>query len=47
MPNGEYGVGLSSASKAIGYAENWARRNLSKSGTTAKALQVLGFGGKF
>ncbi len=47
MPNGEYRVGLSSASKAIGYSENWVRRTLSKSGTTAKALQGLGFEGNF
>ncbi|MDJ0577018.1 MAG: hypothetical protein QNJ65_17880 [Xenococcaceae cyanobacterium MO_234.B1] len=47
MPNGEYRVGLSSASKAIGYSEEWLRRVLNRSGTTAKALQGLGFSGKF
>ena len=47
MPIGEYRVGLSSASKAIGYSEKWLRRVLSRSGTTAKALQGLGFSGQF
>ncbi len=47
MPDGEYRIGLSSASKAIGYSENWVRRVLNKSGTTAKTLQELGFGGNF
>ena len=47
MPNGEYRVGLSSASKALGFSENWMRRVLNKGGTTAKALQGLGFEGNF
>ncbi len=47
MPNGEYRVGLSSTSKANGYSEEWLRRVLNKSGTTAKALQGLGFEGNF
>ena len=47
MANGEYRVGLSSASKAIGYSEEWLRRVLNRSGTTAKALHGLGFSVKF
>ena len=47
MANGEYRVGLSSASKAIGYSEKWLRRVLNRSGTTAKALQDIGFEGNF
>ena len=47
MPNGEYRLGLSRASKAIGYSEKWLRQALNRSEATAKALQGLGFGGKF
>ncbi len=47
MTNGEYRVGLSSASKAIGYSEKWLRLALNRSEAKAKALQGLGFGGKF
>ena len=47
MPNGEYRVGLSSASKALGYSEEWLRQALKRSEATAKALQGVGFGGKF
>ncbi len=47
MPNGEYRVGLSSASEAIGYSEEWLRRAINRSGTTIKALHSMGFEGNF
>ena len=47
MPNGEYRVGLSSASKALGYSDKWLRQALKRSEATAKALQGLGFEGNF
>ena len=46
MPNGEYRVGLSSASEALGYSEEWLRRAINRSGTTIKALHSMGFSGK-
>ena len=47
MPNGEYRVGLSSASKALGYGREWLSDILGfKTPRTAKALQGMGFSGK-
>ncbi len=47
MPDGKYRIGLSSASKAIGYSEKWLRQALNRSEATAKALQDIGFKGNF
>jgi hypothetical protein len=43
MPNGDFRVGLTGASRVLGYAENWLGRVLSRGGNTVKALQGLGF----
>ncbi len=46
MPNGEYRVGLSSASEAIGYSEKWVRQALNRNEARIKALHSMGFSGK-
>lgn len=47
MPDGEYRVGITSASKVLGYAENWLYRVLDRSsGKTLKTLQGYGFSQK-
>ncbi len=46
MPNGEYRIGLSSASEALGYSKEWLGRNLKRNGNQIKALQDMGFSGK-
>lgn len=44
MPNGEFRVGITSASLVAGFAENYLRRLLDqKSGTRFKALRSTGF----
>jgi len=43
MPDGEYRVGIEGASQVLGYARNWLGRALSRSGSTVKALQGIGF----
>lgn len=44
MPNGEFRIGLSGASKVLGFAENWLYLTLSRNQTkTLKALQGYGF----
>jgi hypothetical protein len=44
MPDGEFRVGITSASLVAGFAENYLRRLLDqKSGTRFKALQSTGF----
>ena len=47
MPNGEYGVGLSSASQALGFSKEWLGRSLKRNGNQIKALQSMGFEGNF
>ena len=42
MPDGEFRVGLTTASVVLGYASNWLGRVL-KGGSTLKSLQGLGF----
>jgi hypothetical protein len=47
MPDGEFRVGVTSASLVAGYAENYLRRLLDQeNGTRIKALQDAGFEGK-
>ncbi|MFB2834108.1 hypothetical protein [Floridanema evergladense] len=44
MPNGDFRVGLTSASLVLGYSENWLSRLLDReTGTSIKALRGLGF----
>ncbi|MGD1714872.1 hypothetical protein [Dapis sp. BLCC M172] len=43
LPDGSYYVSITTASEAIGFAKNWLSRNISRSGNTFKALQVIGF----
>lgn len=43
MPSGQFRVGLEGASKVLGYDRGWLGRSLNRSGSTAKALQGLGF----
>lgn len=43
MPDGEYRIGLESASKVLGYERGWLSRVLRTSGSTVKALQSMGF----
>lgn len=44
MPNGDFRVGITGASKVVGYAENWLPRVLDgESGKSIKALRGLGF----
>lgn len=42
MPDGEFRVGLTTASVVLGYASNWLGRVL-KGGSTLKALRDIGF----
>ena len=44
-PDGEYRVGLSGASEAVGYRSNWLLRVTDSGKKTLKALQDLGFTG--
>ena len=46
MPNGEYRVGLSSASKANGFSKEWLGRSLKRDGNQIETLQDIGFSGK-
>lgn len=43
MPNGEFRVGITGASKILGYQKNWLGRVLSRGGNTVKALRGMGF----
>ncbi len=43
MPNGEFRVGLTGASRVLGYDRNWLGRVLERGGNTLKQLQGLGF----
>lgn len=44
MPNGEFRVGITSASLVLGYSDNWLQRVLEReSGRSIKALRGLGF----
>ena len=43
MPDGEFRVGLTGASKVLGYSPNWLGRVLSRGGNTVKILQGIGF----
>lgn len=43
MPNGEFRVGITGASKVLGYSREWLGRVLSRGGNTLKTLQGLGF----
>ncbi|MGD1805831.1 hypothetical protein ACP6PL_10385 [Dapis sp. BLCC M126] len=43
LPDGSYHVSITTASMAIGFAKNWLSRNISRSGNTFKALQLIGF----
>jgi hypothetical protein len=44
LPDGEFRVGVTSASKALGFAEAWLYKSLSNTdGKTLKALQGMGF----
>ena len=43
MPSGEFRVGVTGASEALGYGREWLGRVLSRGGNTLKALQGLGF----
>jgi hypothetical protein len=43
LPDGEFRVGLTGASRMLGYGENWLRRVLGRGGTALKALRGLGF----
>ena len=43
MPNGKFRVGITGASKVVGYSSNWLGRVMSRGGNTVKALQGLGF----
>lgn len=46
MPNGEFRVGITGASRVLGYADNWLYRLLrGESRKQMKALQELGFTG--
>ena len=46
MANGEYRVGLSSASQALGFSKEWLGRSLKRNGNQIKALQSMSFEGK-
>lgn len=43
MPDGEFRVGITGASKVLGYSREWLGRVLQRSGNTVKALRGLGF----
>jgi hypothetical protein len=43
MPNGEFRVGTTGASRVLGYDRNWLGRVLTRGGNTLKALQGIGF----
>lgn len=43
MPNGEFRVGITSASEVLGYSREWLGRVLSRGGNTLKSLRGLGF----
>jgi hypothetical protein len=43
MPNGEFRVGMTGASRVLGYADNWLGRVLSRGGNAVKSLQGMGF----
>jgi hypothetical protein len=43
MPSGEFRVGLASASRVLGYNDDWLSTLLKRSAGTAKALRSLGF----
>lgn len=45
MPNGEFRVGITSASTVLGYSKEWLSRVASERPKTLKALQGLGFTG--
>jgi hypothetical protein len=46
MPDGEFRVGITGASIALGYGENWLYRLTDRKGKTLKALQSLGYTNK-
>lgn len=43
MPNGEFRVGITGASRVLGYSKEWLGRVLKRGGNTVKALRGLGF----
>ncbi len=43
MPDGEFRIGLNSASRVIGYTDVWLSRALRRGGLTVKELRGLGF----
>lgn len=43
MPDGEFRVGITGASKVLGYGSNWLGRVLERGGNTLKVLQGMGF----
>ena len=43
MPDGEFRVGVTGASKILGYSSNWLGRVLSRGGNTVKSLRGIGF----
>jgi len=45
MPDGEFRVGITGASIALGYGENWLYRLTDRKGKTLKALQGMGYTG--
>jgi hypothetical protein len=46
MPDGEFRVGLSGASRVLGFDKDWLKNTFRKSPRTVKALQGLGFSQK-
>jgi hypothetical protein len=43
MPDGEFRVGMTEASRVLGYSKEWLGRVLSRGGNAAKALRGIGF----
>lgn len=43
MPDGSYRVGITGASRVLGYSANWLGRVLGRGGNTVKFLRGLGF----
>lgn len=45
LPDGSFGVSITSASTVLGYSKEWLGRSISRGGNTFKALQGHGFSG--
>lgn len=43
MPDGEFRVGITGASRVLGYSREWLGRVLNRGGNTVKALRGIGF----